>query len=109
VAKEVAAKNLKATTYAVTRRAELIAEAGRLNNHPALVNVDHVTFMGFLDLAECERHVAKLRDMTKARPTPAVAARIKALRSEMIWQEHGERIDWTAYRAAAAELATLTA
>lgn len=41
-------------------RAELIREAGNLNNHPKLVNVDHVTFMGFLDRDECQRHVEKL-------------------------------------------------
>ena len=42
-------------------RAELIAEAGMLNNHPALVNVDHVTIMGLCDRDECATHVEKLR------------------------------------------------
>ncbi len=37
------------------------------------------------------------------------AARVAALRNELLWQETGDRIDWTAYRAASAELATLTA
>ena len=42
-------------------RAQLIAEAGRLNNHPELVNTDHVTFMALLDRDECQWHVEKLR------------------------------------------------
>ena len=41
-------------------RMELIQEAGKLNNNAKLVNVDHVTFMGFLDRDECQRHVEKL-------------------------------------------------
>lgn len=49
------------TQAAAQRRADLIAEAGRLNNHRALVNVDHVTIMGLMDADECETHVAKLR------------------------------------------------
>lgn len=44
-------------------RMDLIQEAGRLNNHPKLVNTDHVTFMGFLDRDECQKHVEKLMDM----------------------------------------------
>jgi len=47
---------------AILSRTELISEAGRLNNHPALVNVDHVTIMGLMDRDECEHHVAKLRE-----------------------------------------------
>lgn len=43
-------------------RMELIQEAGRLNNHAILVNTDHVTFMGFLDRDECQRHVEKLME-----------------------------------------------
>lgn len=46
--------------------AELIAEAGRLNNHPALVGVDHVSFMGFMTRDEMERHVEKLRSYVAA-------------------------------------------
>jgi len=41
--------------------AELIREAGLLNNHPALINTDHVSIMGLMDRDECERHVEKLR------------------------------------------------
>ena len=37
------------------------------------------------------------------------AARATTLRSEILWQEMGDQIDWAAYRAASAELATLTA
>lgn len=37
------------------------------------------------------------------------ARRVADLRNEMLWQEMGDRIDWTAYRAASAELARLTA
>lgn len=42
-------------------RAALITEAGFLNNHWALVNVDHVSCMGWLDDDECRKHVAYLR------------------------------------------------
>ena len=52
-------------------RMELIQEAGKLNNHPVLVNTDHVTFMGFLDRDECEKHVAKLRDIIAKRTRKA--------------------------------------
>ena len=41
-------------------RMELIQEAGKLNNNAKLINTDHVTFMGFLDRDECQRHVEKL-------------------------------------------------
>lgn len=43
--------------------ADLIREAGNLNNHPALVNTDHVTIMGMMDHAEMVLHVAKLRKL----------------------------------------------
>lgn len=46
--------------YSEMTRIDLIREAGMLNNHPKLVNVDHVTFMGFLDRDECQTHVEKL-------------------------------------------------
>lgn len=42
--------------------AELIREAGKLNNHPKLVNVDHVTFMVFMNRSEMIKHVQKLKD-----------------------------------------------
>ncbi len=42
-------------------RNALIWEAGMLNNHWALVNTDHVTFMALLDEAACRQHVEKLR------------------------------------------------
>lgn len=50
------------TTSKQTRK-ELIREAGMLNNHPKLVNTDHVTIMGFMDRDECEIHVKKLREL----------------------------------------------
>jgi hypothetical protein len=37
------------------------------------------------------------------------ARRAAELRSEMVWQEMGDRIDWTIYRAASAELDVITA
>lgn len=42
---------------------ELIKEAGKLNNHPKLVNQDHVTIMGMMNKEEMERHVKKLRSL----------------------------------------------
>lgn len=43
--------------------ADLIAEAGKLNNHPKLVNADHVSIMGLMDHAQMVAHVAKLREL----------------------------------------------
>ena len=43
--------------------ADLIREAGNLNNNPKLVNTDHVSIMGLLDHAEMVLHVAKLRKL----------------------------------------------
>jgi hypothetical protein len=43
--------------------ADLIREAGKLNNSPALVGTDHVSIMGMMDHAEMVLHVAKLRDL----------------------------------------------
>lgn len=86
------------------RRADLIREACMLNNHPALVNVDHVTVMGMMDTSECERHVAKLRDMTKPRPSAKVVARIDAIRAEMLAMELGDTIPWAQHSALSAEL-----
>ena len=37
------------------------------------------------------------------------AKRVAELRSEILWQEMGDQIDWAAYRAAYAELAQITA
>jgi len=51
-------------------RDELIRAAGFVNNHRKLVNVDHVTFMGFLDRDEFERHVKKLRTMAGGKLRP---------------------------------------
>lgn len=42
---------------------DLIREAGKLNNAPALVGTDHVSIMGMMDHAEMVLHVAKLRDL----------------------------------------------
>lgn len=41
--------------------ADLIHEAGNLNNNAKLVNTDHVSIMGLMDRAEMVRHVEKLR------------------------------------------------
>lgn len=62
-----AAGNVAAIEFLTAKKAEatrndFIREAGELNNHPALVNVDHVSFMGMMDRDECERHVANLRE-----------------------------------------------
>lgn len=43
---------------------DLIREAGKLNNSPALVGTDHVSIMGMMDHAEMVLHVAKLRKLT---------------------------------------------
>lgn len=43
--------------------AELIREAGKLNNHRKLVNTDHVTIMGFMDRDQMVKHVRKLKEL----------------------------------------------
>lgn len=104
VAKQQAAKVIASGA----RRQELIREAGLLNNHDALVNVDHVTIMGMMDTAECERHVAKLRTMTKPKPPAAVAARAEAIRSELLDMQMGDFIPWARHAALSSELARLS-
>src|SRR5690606_17571876 len=91
VAKERTAKAVSAAD----ERMALIHEAGRLNNHPALVCADHVTIMGMMDLAECRAHVAHLRKRIAPKPSAAAAARAAAIRSELLNQEFGDRIDWS--------------
>lgn len=106
VAKERAAK----AGAEIAERKALITEAGRLNNHPALVNVDQVTLMGFMDVAECRRHVAKLKDMIRDFERPAaVKARIEALRTELRQQDFDDFVDWTRRRHLQGELAQLLA
>lgn len=46
--------------------AELIEEAGKLNNHPKLVVADHVSIMGMMTHAEMVKHVKRLKDMVGA-------------------------------------------
>lgn len=46
--------------FAFASEAELIKAASKLNNHPALVGTDHVSFMGLMGREEMVRHVAKL-------------------------------------------------
>jgi hypothetical protein len=104
VAKDHAAK----VSASGARRQELISEAGMLNNHRALVNVDHVTIMGMMDTTECERHVAKLRAMTKPQAPAAVAARAEAIRTELLDMQMGDFIPWSRHHALSAELALLT-
>ena len=40
---------------------ELIREAGKLNNHPKLVNSDHVFIMGMMSREEMVKHVERLK------------------------------------------------
>jgi hypothetical protein len=94
----------------VKERMALIQEAGRLNNHPALISVDHVTFMGFMDVAECRQHVAKLKGMITDFERPAaVKARITAIKDELTAMEFADRMDWARRAELGAELARLTA
>ena len=103
------AKEVKAVAAAsVERRKALIREAGALNNHPALVNVDHVSIMGMMDTAECERHVARLRGMTKPKPPAAVAARVDAIRSELLDMQMGDFIPWARHAALSSELVRIS-
>lgn len=106
IAKERAAR----MSAEVKERMALIQEAGRLNNHPALVSVDHVTFMGFMDVAECRAHVAKLKGMIKDFERPAaVKARIAAIKDELTALEYADRMDWHRRSDLGAELERLTA
>lgn len=105
IAKERAAR----VSAEVKERIALIQEAGRLNNHPALINVDHVTFMGFMDVAECRKHVAKLKGMIADHERPAnVKARIAAIRDELTAMEFADRMDWARRAQLGAELQRLT-
>lgn len=63
---ETAALAAKGVVSRCPTRAELIAEAGRLNNHPKLAMQDHVTIMGFMDIDECFEHVLTLRSRIAA-------------------------------------------
>ena len=40
---------------------------------------------------------------------PATRARIEEIRAELLWEQLGERINWTAFHALQSELSTLTA
>ncbi|ODT80959.1 MAG: hypothetical protein ABS76_14320 [Pelagibacterium sp. SCN 64-44] len=104
VAKDQAAKVIASEA----RRQELIREAGMLNNHAEPVSVDHVTIMGMMDTAECERHVAKLRTMTKPKPPAAVTVRAEAIRSELLDMQKGDFIPWARHAALSSELARLS-
>jgi uncharacterized protein YutD len=47
-------------------RQELVSKVADLNNHPANINIDHLTFTGFFDTrAEFERHISKLEEYIK--------------------------------------------
>jgi len=105
LAKEAAS----AVASAAARRLELIREAGTLNNHPDLVNADHVSIMGMMDADECERHVARLRSRILTKPSAAAAARAGAVRSALLDLEMGDFINWTQHSALQSELAQLTA
>jgi hypothetical protein len=96
-----------AVAASVKRRCDLIQEAGILNNHPDLVSADHVTIMGMMDTAECERHVARLRSLTAPSPPAATVARAAEIRSELRDMEFGDFIPWTRRSALTAELAKL--
>lgn len=52
---------------ATASRQELIREAGKLNNHPALVNTDHVTIMGMFSRDECAAQVEYMRKLVRER------------------------------------------
>lgn len=41
-------------------RQQYYSIVGKLNNHPALVNQDHVTIMGLMSLEEIQAHYTKL-------------------------------------------------
>lgn len=106
----IAKERVARISAAVSERMALIQEAGRLNNHPALIAADHVTFMGFMDVAECRAHVAKLKGMIAEHERPAaVKVRIAAIRDELSALEFFDRMDWTRRAELGAELERLTA
>lgn len=54
-------------------RQELVSKVADLNNHPANINIDHLTFTAFFDTrAEFDAHIAKLEENIKEyKPKPA--------------------------------------
>lgn len=106
IAKERAAK----AGAEIAERKALITEAGRLNNHPSLVNSDHVTFMALLGIEECRIHVACMRGyIADAERAPKVRQRIAALRAELNDQHLSDFIDWHRRDELKVELAGLLA
>lgn len=59
--------------------------------------------------AEYQGPVATIMGAVNLLDAVQKARRVAELRNEMLWQEMGVRIDWTAYGAASRELSQLTA
>lgn len=59
--------------------------------------------------AEYQGPVATIMGAVNLLDAVQKARRVAEIHNELLWQDMGERIDWTAYRSLSAELASLTA